>query len=207
MKKISVHQRISNSRHRQKESELCASDRSIRKGYEEHSVQGFYEKFGDEYSNPHEKEIGQILQLAVDKWELDLHKVLDLACGSGEITIALQKLGCVNIDGIDPYTYNAYLKRTGKQAEAYTFEDIAAGQLCGRNYSLIICSFAMHLVAESRLPILLYQLSLITDSMAIFTPNKRPHLREEWGWICLDEIIYNRVRARFYKLRYSENEK
>lgn len=207
MKKIAVHQRIFNSRLTPTKSELCAGDRSIRKGYEEHSVQGFYEKFGDEYSNPHEQEIGQLLQLAVENWKLDLHKVLDLACGSGEITIALQKLGCADINGIDPYTYKAYLKRTGKQAEAYTFEDIAAGKLCGRHYSLIICSFAMHLVAESRLPILLYQLSLIADSMAIFTPHKRPQLKEEWGWTCLDEIIYNRVRARFYKVRYSESEK
>jgi SAM-dependent methyltransferase len=171
---------------------------SIRNEYKEHSVKGFYEKFGDEYKNPHEPTIVKVLQLAAAKWQLDCRKVLDLACGSGEVTLALKNLGVSDIDGIDPYTYNAYLKRTGQAAEVYTFEDITSGALCDRDYSLIVCSFAMHLLAESRLPVLAYQLRRIADSLMIITPNKRPHLKPEWGWTCLDEIIVDRVRARLY---------
>lgn len=171
---------------------------AIRKGYEEYSVKGFYEKFGDEYRNPHEAAIGQILQISVKNWQLDLHQVLDLACGSGEVTLILHDLGAENIDGIDPYTYNAYLKRTGKIAETYTFEEIADGILSDRYYSLIVCSFALHLVAESRLPTLAYQLSQIADSMVIITPHKRPELKAEWGWIWLDEILLERVRSRLF---------
>lgn len=171
--------------------------KAIRNEYEKHSVNGFYEKFGDEYRNPHESAIIKVLQLAAAKWPLDFNKVLDLACGSGEVTLALKSLGCSNIDGIDPYTGNAYFNRTNQAAETYTFEDIAAGIISDRSYSLIVCSFAMHLVNSSRLPLLSYQLSLIADSMIIVTPHKRPELKPEWGWTCLDEIAVDRVRARF----------
>jgi len=176
---------------------------SIRKGYEDYSVQGYYEKFGDRYRNPQESAIQQVLQLAVSQWPLDFQQVLDLACGSGEVTLALQSLGCTNnIEGIDPYTYDAYWKRTGKQAETYTFEDIADGILQERHYSLIVCSFALHLLTPSRLPSVVYQLSLVADSLLILTPNKRPYLKSEWGWLYLDEIMCNRVRARLYERSY-----
>lgn len=184
---------------KQSSGQASSQQQAIRKGYEEFSVQGFYEKFGDEYRNPHEPAIQKVLSEAVKKWQLDLQKVLDLACGSGEVTLVLKSLGTTNIDGIDPYTYNAYLKRTGQQAETYTFEEIASGVLADRDYSLIVCSFALHLVTGSRLPLLLYQLSLIADTMVIITPHKRPELKEEWGWICLDEITSDRVRARLFQ--------
>lgn len=176
---------------------------SIRGEYEEHGVHGYYEQFGATYRNPHEKIIGEVLRAAVAKWKPDLRRVLDLACGSGEVTLALQKLGCTAIDGIDPYTGEAYQKRTGKTADPYTFEQIAAGMLADRQnekYSLIVCSFAMHLVEESRLPMLVYQLMVIAESLLILTPHKRPMLKPEWGWGEPEEIILDRVRARFYRL-------
>jgi len=177
-------------------------NKAIRTEYEEYSVKGFYEKFGDEYRNPHEAIIQQVIKASANKWYLDFAQVLDLACGSGEVTLALQSLGVTNIDGIDPYTYNAYWKRTGKRAETYTFEEIATGVLVGRSYSLIICSFAIHLLDESRLPLLLYQLGLIGDTLMVITPNKRPQLKVEWGWICLDEIIIDRVRAWLFQYEW-----
>ncbi|XWK87761.1 MAG: class I SAM-dependent methyltransferase [Phormidium sp.] len=175
--------------------------KAIRNEYEVYSVQGFYERFGDEYRNPHEAIIKGVIEESVSKWQLNCQQVLDLACGSGEVTLALQSLGITNIDGIDPYTYNAYFQRTGQQAEIYTFEDIANGVLTGRHYSLILCSFALHLVDRSRLPLLLYQLSLIADTMVIVTPHKRPQLKAEWGWIFLDEITIERVRAWLFQTR------
>lgn len=173
--------------------------KAIRNEYEAYSVQGFYEKFGNEYKNPHETIIKRVIEESVTRWQLNCQQVLDLACGSGEVTLALQSLGVNNITGIDPYTYNAYFQRTGKQAEIYTFEDIAAGVLTGKHYSLIVCSFALHLVAESRLPLLLYQLSLIADTMVIITPNKRPQLKAKWGWLFLDEITIERVRSWLFQ--------
>ncbi|MCL1464968.1 class I SAM-dependent methyltransferase [Argonema galeatum] len=181
------------------EANYQPDSKSIRKAYEEYSVEGFYNKFGDDYKNPHELIIQQIIEVVINKWQLDLEKVLDLACGSGEVTLTLKKLGATDIDGIDPYTYNAYLKRTGQLAERYTFEEIASGILGNRCYSLIVCSFALHLVEESRLPFLVYQLSLIANTMVIITPHKRPQLKPEWGWICVDEIVIDRVRVWLFQ--------
>ena len=171
---------------------------SIRGQYERYGVQHFYEQFGRDYRNPHEPAIREVIQLAVKTWTLDLQKVLDLACGSGEATLILAALQATEIDGIDPYTAEAYRQRTGKIAEPITFEQIAGGVLADRQYTLIVCSFALHLVEESRLPLLALQLSQIAPVLLIVTPHKRPILKPEWGWQAHDELIVDRVRARLY---------
>ena len=176
---------------------------ALRKAYERHGVQAFYRQFGDQYRNPHEPAIHEALRLAIERWDVDLGHVLDLACGSGEVTLALRGLGHTAVEGIDPYTHKAYTERTGSMAEAYTFEQIAAGALAGRSYSTIICSFALHLLDASRLPALAYQLSLIADALLILTPHKRPRLKPEWGWSCYDELVVDRVRARYYRHTYA----
>jgi ubiquinone/menaquinone biosynthesis C-methylase UbiE len=172
---------------------------SIRGQYERHGIQGFYELAGDTYRNPHEPAIREVLHQAVEQWHPDLTHVLDLACGSGEVTLALRKLGCIAIDGIDPYTGQAYLQRTGQPAVPYTFEQIAAGAIADQSYSLIVCSFALHLAEISRLPMLAYQLSIVASSMMIITPHKRPQLKQTWGWSQQDEFVIARVRARLYQ--------
>lgn len=175
---------------------------SIRKGYEDYSVTGFYEQFGDNYHNPHEPAIHKSIQLTIQQWSVNLDNVLDLACGSGEVTVALNRLGYHNIDGIDPYTDKAYFNRTGKRAETYRFEDISSGVLSDRCYRLIICSFALHLLSESRLPLVAYQLSAIADSLLIITPHKRPNLKPEWGWSLQAEMVVERVRSRLYRSQF-----
>jgi 2-polyprenyl-3-methyl-5-hydroxy-6-metoxy-1,4-benzoquinol methylase len=175
---------------------------AIRHRYEEHSVTGYYVQFGADYRNPHEPIIREVLQEAVQRWQLDLTHVLDLACGSGEVTLVLRELGCQRIDGIDPYTGEAYLARTGQSAEAISFEQIAAGALDGRHYGLIVCSFAMHLIDESWLPALLAQLGLLGDCLLILTPHKRPEIKAAWGWMLEGEFVLDRVRARLYRLRH-----
>lgn len=171
---------------------------AVRAGYERHGVRGFYEQFGATYRNPHEREVRAAIRLAVDRWRIPLDRALDLACGSGEATLALRELGCRNIDAIDPYTYAAYEARIGQPAEPLNFEQIAAGALIGRGYSAIVCSFALHLVAPSRLPALALQLSLIGQTLLVLTPHKRPDIKPEWGWSQQGEQILDRVRARCY---------
>jgi 2-polyprenyl-3-methyl-5-hydroxy-6-metoxy-1,4-benzoquinol methylase len=177
-------------------------DAAIRAAYEQYGVDGFYQRFGGTYRNPHEGAIRATLRAAVARWNLPIDRVLDLACGSGEITLVLRELGGAAIDGIDPYTHQAYAERTGQAAEQLTFEQIAAGALAGRSYSMIVCSFALHLVALSRLPALATQLSLIAPTLVVLTPHKRPQLRPEWGWRCADELLVERVRARCYRRIY-----
>lgn len=171
---------------------------SIRGQYETHGASGYYQQHGADYSNPHEPIIRQIMTQIVPDWSLDCTSVLDLACGSGEITMILRGLGHSNIHGIDPYTYAAYEARTGQPAEQYTFEDIAQGALEDRNYSLIACSFALHLVDVSWLPALLFQLQSIAPMLLILTPHKRPQIKPAWGWALQHEILIERVRARLY---------
>lgn len=173
---------------------------AIRLQYEQHGVDGYYSKFGAKYRNPHESIIRRVLCEAVARWQLDLDSVLDLACGSGEATIALRESGCRQIEGLDPFTGQAYLNRTGLQAESFSFEQIAMGALAGRHYSLLVCSFALHLIDESWLPALMAQLGLIADCLLVITPHKRPEIRSEWGWGLMDEFVTERVRARLYRL-------
>ncbi len=172
---------------------------AIRAGYECYGVPGYYARFGATYRNPHERAIGAAIQAALARWPIGLDRVLDLACGSGEATLALRERGARAVDGIDPYTYAAYAERTGAAAERLTFEQIAAGRLAGRRYDTVVCSFALHLVERSRLPALALQLSLIADQLLILTPHKRPVLQPEWGWALAGELVVERVRARLYR--------
>jgi hypothetical protein len=173
--------------------------RAIRHEYEALGVGGFYRARGNRYRNPHEPQVVRSLEAAVREWRPDLNRVLDLAAGSGEATLALRELGAGAIDAIDPFTFEAYRERTGQTAGRETFEQIAAGALAGRDYTLIVCSFAMHLMEPSRLPRLAIQLSLIGDRLLILTPHKRPDLRAEWGWALKGERVLQRVRSRIYR--------
>jgi SAM-dependent methyltransferase len=142
--------------------------------------------------------IREALGIATERWPLDLRCVLDLACGSGEATLALRELGAGVIHGIDPYTGEAYRERTGQEAEPFSFEEIAAGVLAGRTYSLIVCSFALHLLEPSRLPGVCYRLAEVGETLLVLTPHKRPAIRPAWGWSLEGEHVHARVRMRYY---------
>ncbi|MYW03430.1 class I SAM-dependent methyltransferase [Streptomyces sp. SID3343] len=175
----------------------------IRPAYEELGAEGFYALHGAAYRNPHEPRVHAVLAaILTDPITAEpalLDEVLDLACGSGEATLALRGLGARDVTGIDPYTGAAYRGRTGRDAESLRFEDIAAGALTGRAYSLVVCSYALHLLAESRLPALAYAMSEVTTVFVVVTPHKRPTLRPEWGWHLHREVVVDRARARLYR--------
>lgn len=172
---------------------------SIRGAYEEYGAEEYYKRFGAEYRNPHEDAVRAVIRASVERNSLALRHVLDLACGSGEATRALLELGATEIDGVDPYTSAAYSAAVGRPAEELSFEDVAAGALAGRHYSLTVCSFALHLADVSRLPLLAWQLAQVSDALLVVTPHKRPDLRPEWGWRLVDEFVLDRVRARTYR--------
>jgi SAM-dependent methyltransferase len=172
---------------------------SIRGKYEQHGAGGCYRRFGATYRNPHEPSLRRAIQSAVQSWRPDLSRVLDLAAGSGEATLVLRELGAGHVEGIDPYTAEAYQRRTGSPASRLTFEDVAAGALSNERYTFIVCSFALHLCEPSRLPALAYQLSVAAPALLVLTPHKRPILRPEWGWDLIGEQVVERVRTRFYR--------
>lgn len=184
-----------------------SSPASIRARYEGHGAEAFYRDHGDDYRNPHEPAIRDCLWQVLAQWHPDLTHVLDLAAGSGEVTLALRevagaKLG--SLDAIDPFTAGAYQRRTGQVAEKLSFEEIAAGALAGRTYSLIACSFALHLCDPSRLPRVAWALAQAGRQLLIVTPHKRPIVRKEWGWTQAGEWVVERVRARAYECRRDE---
>lgn len=170
----------------------------VRKAYEALGAEGFYREQGSTYRNPHEPVIAACLQQAVSQWQLNITDVLDLACGSGEVTLALRALGG-NCTGNDPFTFEAFGTRTGQQALRFTFREIAGGALQEKNYSLIVCSFAMHLAEASILPVLCQRLAQHSDALLILTPHKRPALQAAWGWELQDEFLHERVRCRLYQ--------
>ena len=176
-------------------------DKAIRREYETHGVEAFYRERGEQYRNPHEPQVRRSVQIAVREWNLDLSHILDLAAGSGEATLELRGIGAKKIEAIDPFTHEAYRRRTGLSASRESFKQIAEGALAGRHYSLIVCSFALHLLENSRLPKVSYQLSLIGETMLIVTPHKRPQIEREWGWELSHEMVVQRVRSRLYKSR------
>jgi hypothetical protein len=173
----------------------------VRIGYERLGVAGFYARHAKDYRNPHEDAIRLVLTRVVREWSLDLSNVLDLAAGSGEITLALREMTGAKtgaIHGIDPLTHAAYETRTGQKAGRESFEEIAAGALRGQRFSLIVCSFAMHLLEPSRLPMLAMELSRLSSALLILTPHKRPQIKEDWGWKLDQEQVQQRIRARLY---------
>lgn len=172
---------------------------SVRARYEAHGVARYYAGQGADYRNPHEPQLAAILRESLLAWQLDLSEPLDLACGAGEATRVLQSLGAGNVTGIDPYTAVAYHRQTGLAAEPWTFEQIAAGALAGRRFSLIVCSYALHLLEPSRLPGLLLPLAELSGTLVVATPHKRPELRPDWGWQLQEERERERVRVRLYR--------
>jgi len=177
-------------------------DVAIRHAYEKYGVNGYYSQYGSDYRNPHEARLTIIVRQLVEKWNLKpTERILDLACGSGEITLILRQLGFQYINGIDPYTDAAYEKRTGTPIHAkWTFEQIANGCLESENeiYDIIICSFAAHLIQPSYLSLVMIQLRFVAKKLIILTPHKRPQLLPAWGWLLTDEFVHERIRARLY---------
>ena len=174
------------------------SERAIREEYAEFGPEEFYQSHGSEYRNPHEQAIRSTLTHCHKRWSLDLTNVLDLACGSGEVTLAVRDLGTGHVDGIDPYTAAAYRQRTGQDALQLSFAQIAAGEWDQRQYSLIICSYALHLLEPSRLPVLLQRLAQCAPGLLVLSPHKRPVIKSDCGWRLLDEAYHQRVRARLF---------
>lgn len=148
-----------------------------------------------DYTNPHEKIIHKLLKIAEENNYLG-KKILDLCCGSGEVTVALNK-NKYWVKGLDPYTGVAYYKRTGNTVMNLSFKDIVMGKL-KEEFDTVICSFALHLCEESMLPMLLWKLKEITSTLIVISPHKRPDCNNISGWFLVDEILLNRVRMKVY---------
>lgn len=167
---------------------------SIRHHYETLGPERFYQIHGTEYRNPHEAALRECLRWCIHEWGLDIGNVLDLACGSGEVTLEILAQGGKST-GIDPFTGDAYLARTGQHAEQMDFATIAAKGFGDRQFSLVVCSYALHLIEPSRLALLVYQLGQAAPALLVLSPNKRPNLG-----LADKETYRNRVHAKLYSM-------
>ena len=167
---------------------------------------GYYQEFGNQYRNPHEDGVAaMVARMPTMVPDLDLQHatVLDLACGSGEVTIGLLAHGLLidQITACDPYTGEAFAARMGRSCEPWSFADIANGALDGQRFDLIVSAYALHLCEPSWLPSVCMALAQVSDRLVIITPHKRPELQSTWGWALHEEYrdpAY-RIRMRAYE--------
>ncbi|MEL7120522.1 MAG: hypothetical protein AAFO07_13810 [Bacteroidota bacterium] len=149
--------------------------KAIRNQYEDLGVEGYYEKYGKDYTNPHFDQIKALL--INNQHRVNYQNVLDFCCGAGEVTQVVQSLGFNSITGSDPYTQEAYTQHTQLPCETWSFEWVMKNGL-PVTYSSIICSFALHLCPDEILFPVTYQLFQATSQLVIITPHKRPALEK-----------------------------
>lgn len=178
-------------------NKFIKQETSIRKKYEELGVDDFYKQNKMTYQNPHEMKIDILISSFMKNRNKDI-KILDLCCGSGEITRSLIKNGFNNIQGLDPYTNKLYEEKTNKPCFNLDFKDLANGKLLEK-FDIIICSFALHLAEISLLPNILYNLSLISKELIILTPHKKPEIKDFFE--LKNETYIDKIRLREYKVK------
>lgn len=169
----------------------------IRNEYNKLGVENFYKKNASTYENPHEPIIHSHLERCIRNGYISNDGILDLCCGTGQVTSFLQKRGFRNIEGIDPFTNIEYQKRTGCKAYNFDFKKIAVKGL-DKNYKTIVCSFALHLCPESLLPQVLWQLGQSCEKLIIISPNKKPVIG--FPFSIEKEFKDQRVFTKIYKV-------
>lgn len=163
----------------------------------------FYKKFGNSYSNPHASVINKIIRRFV--FDTPDVKILDLGCGGGEVTLALQSQGYRCIHGLDPYTYKLYKTNTDIDAFTYSFQDIGCGSIELEPYDIIIASFSLHLCPTHLLKLTCIQLALKSNWLIIISPHKNPVIKDDYGWKLYKQFIIDRVHTRIYKTEFSSS--
>ncbi len=143
--------------------------------YKKYGVDKFYRLHSHDYENPHINIIENLLAEAKSDWNIK-GNILDLCCGSGEVS---RMFGECKVEGVDPYTHDLYMANTNNNCIKMTFKDIVQNGFESK-YDFVICSYAMHLCEKSMLPMLLYRISEASNNLIIITPHKKPDCNGEF---------------------------
>jgi SAM-dependent methyltransferase len=178
-------------------------EKGFRKKYSQ-GVPEYYTKCS-RYSNPHSIKFDGLIKKLLLWLPYNLYEksketpVLDLACGSGEVTKVLVANGIGNVVGLDPFLAEQFASETGKSVFNNSFEDICRGVVpLAANYSIVICSYALHLCGDSLLPLLLDSLKNITSYLCVITPHGLPLIPEKTGWIKFINFKYGGIKVYVY---------
>ena len=174
----------------------------------EQGVDSYYSEHGDDYCNPHARDIAQCVQYSAKMLGLDTAtehpkrniNILDLSCGSGEVTKALQELigNSVNIIGSDPYTADLYKTCTNCCAYEWSFDDIINCCMEGLEFDVIICSYAVHLCPKEKLKLLSWELARKSKYLCVISPHKKASL-EGLGFHEVRGNKFGKSRLTIYK--------
>lgn len=175
---------------------------SIRPLYDEFGAEGYYQSHADSYGNPHVDQIEKLLERNFHRFDCS-GAVLDFSAGGGEVSAKLLQLGASNVVGCDPFTFGLYEKKIGSPCLRFSFKDVIRNGLPD-TYTLIICSFAMHLCPPKDLFSLVWNLLQAAPELVVVTPHKRPELEQfqgiEMAW---SDVVENergkKVRMKAYK--------
>lgn len=138
--------------------------------YKQYGIDGYYQNFSNQYSNPHYQDIISCLQLITFN---PSHNFLDLFCGDGVITSYLLTKDCNNIIGSDKYMDNIYKEKCGKKCFNFSFEDIALDyNIFNQKFDTIIISYAFDLIPNYFKSMILIHLSMICENLILLRPNK-----------------------------------
>ncbi len=116
--------------------------------YEAMGVEGYYLAHGATYRNPHEDGVRGVLTMAVAAWTLDLSYVLDLACGSGEATLALRELGAGRTVCVERSPKSPTASWSSPRTSAQTFAAVGVGNphlSASSNVLVLACTAALEL--------------------------------------------------------------
>ena len=183
--------------------------KAIREEYADQGVEAFYKTHAHVYENPHFPYIKSLLEK--NKNRLDYSTVFDFCGGGGEVSLILQGLGFEKAIGCDPFTYKLFEKNTGTPCWRFSFEEVVKGKLVAKYppqyntskkpFSSIICSFGMHLCPEKMLQPLAFQLFMLSETLVIITPHKRPVLEDIEGvqLVFDDFVLTERGKKVFLK--------
>lgn len=167
---------------------------SVYDEYSLHGVQSYYKQFSNNYYNPHELSIIDVLNTNIKKYLNKNMSVLDFACGDGLISRYIRNnFNNIIVEGSDPYFNNIYT------TYKLSFDDVICGKLI-KCYDIIICCYAFHLLDFKKRHDFLTQLSLITKMFIIISPSKKIHIDHSL-WTIIENVRINKISIIVIKVK------